>query len=189
MGISAQLRWAARVAAAVVPVVLAASCGSGGNGATLTRGTPRPTTAAQAPVPPRPSGVPADVNKPACDVLSPDDVSASLGNAVRPGTGRGKFCLWGTSVDGGSSANLTVNPPNQCDVVRRSLNKDGKSEPVGGLGESAVWNWRTEAILIQGDFVVCWSDAVVWITVSGEKDQSALRDAASSLAQKAHNKL
>ena len=131
----------------------------------------------------------ADVTKPACSVLTQDEVAATLGNAVRPGTGDGKFCQWSLSVDKGTSANLTLNKPDQCDVIRNSLPKEAKTEQVGGVGSSAVWNWQQVSILLQGNFVVCWSDAVVWINISGERDQGELRNVAAALAQKAHNKL
>ena len=176
------------MALAATLAVTAAACASGGD-ATLTKGTLGSTAPPQENVGTRPPGAPADITKPACSVLTPDDVAATLGNPVRNGLGTGKFCQWGTAVDKGTSANLTINRADQCDAIRNSLPKEAKTESVGGIGNSAVWNWQEVAILLQGNFVVCWPDSVIWIAVSGEKDQSALRDEASTLAQKAHNKL
>ncbi|MGH9280242.1 MAG: hypothetical protein ACRD12_19345 [Acidimicrobiales bacterium] len=172
----------------VMLAATAVACGSGGE-AQLTKGTPGSTAAPKENVGTRPPGAVADINKAACDVLTPDDVAATLGNRVRPGQGTGKFCQWGTAVDKGTSANLTVNRADQCNPIRNSLPKEAKTESVGGVGNSAVWNWQEVSILLQGNFVVCWPDAVIWIAVSGEKDQAALREEASTLAQKAHNKL
>lgn len=183
------MRWMARLGLVAALAVVASGCGGSGGDAALTKGTPEPTVPSPAPVDTRPRGSVADVNKPACSVLTPDDVRASVGNAVRAGVGTGKFCQWGTSVDRGTSANLTVNPPDQCQVIRNSLPREAKTESVGGIGSQAVWNWQEVAILLQGNFVVCWPDAVVWIAVSGEKDQAALRNEAANLAQKAHAKL
>ncbi|MDQ4097502.1 MAG: hypothetical protein M3144_06505, partial [Actinomycetota bacterium] len=126
---------------------------------------------------------------PVCQMLSPGDVGGVLGNAVRAGTGEGKFCFWGTQVDKGTSADVTVNIPAQgrgdqaCAVQKAALPKDATQEGVGGVGDSAVWSWQPVAILVQGRLVACWPDAIVSVQVTGERDQSVLRQQAVGLAQ------
>jgi hypothetical protein len=185
----------------LVPVLAGAlcfvACGSGGD-AVLTRGVPSSgppgtvptvtTAVVQGPPPAAPS-------RPVCDLLAAGDVSAVLGNPVRPGTGDPKFCFWGTLVDRGSSADVTVGIPaagrgaQACAVQEASLPKEASQEEVGGVGSNALWAWQQVAILVQGKLVACWGDAVVTVQVTGEKDQGVLRQNAVALAQSVHGRL
>ena len=184
-------------------VVLAAAvlcfvaCSSGGD-AVLTRGVPSSgppgtvptitTAVVQGPPPSAPS-------RPVCEILTPGDVSAVVGNPVRAGTGDPKFCFWGTLVDRGSSADVTVGIPAQgrgpqaCAVQEASLPKEDSQEEVGGVGSNALWAWQQVAVLVQGKLVACWGDAVITVQVTGEKDQGVLRQNAVSLAQTVHGRL
>ncbi len=176
--------------------LLMGACGSGGDAA-LSKGVPegpRPTlapvtTAAfQGPPPSAPS-------RPVCELLSPSDVAGVLGNAVRAGTGESKFCFWGTQVDKGSSADVTVNIPaagrgdQACAAQKLSLPKEAAQEEVGGVGSSAVWAWSKPSILLQGRLVACWPDAVVSVQVTGERDEVSLRQNAVALAQAVRGRL
>ena len=173
------------------------ACGSGGD-AVLTRGVPSggprgtvptiTTAVVQGPPPSAPS-------RPVCELLSAGDVAAALGNPVRAGTGDPKFCFWGTQVDGGSSADVTVGIPaagrgtQACAVQEASLPKEASQQEVSGVGSSAIWAWQQVAILIQGKLVACWADAVVTVQVTGEHDQDLLRQNAVALAQTVHGRL
>jgi hypothetical protein len=172
-------------------------CGDRGD-AVLSTGAPEggpvptlaPVTTAVVQGPP-----PAAPATPVCQMLSPGDVSGVIGNSVRAGTGEGKFCFWGTQVDKGTSADITVNIPAQgrgdqaCAVQKAALPKDTPQEGVGGVGNSAVWSWQPVAILVQGRLVACWPDAIVSVQVTGERDQSALRQQAVGLAEAVRNRL
>ena len=183
--------------ATLVAVLLGSCSGGGGGKAELTVGSPsgtlKPgtTVIAQAPN----STVNADSVKPSCQVLSTDDVAKALGNAVRAPTGTGKFCFWGTAVDGGTSADLTLTIPAanrsaaECAAQRDALPKEATLEQVAGLGTSAVWSWQKVAVLLQGAFIACWQDAVVAIRLTGEKDQAVLKNVASALAQTVRSRL
>ena len=160
----------------------------------MTAGGPRPTVptvttaAVQGPPPAAPS-------RPVCELLSAADVAAALGNPVRPGTGDSKFCFWGTQVDKGSSADVTVGIPapnrgdQACAVQEAALPKEASQESVSGVGSKAVWSWQPVAILVQGRLIACWSDAVVSVEVTGEQDQATLRQKAVALAETVHGRL
>ena len=181
----------------VVGALCLVACASGGD-AVLTRGVPSggppgtvPTiTTAEVQGPP-----PSAPSRPVCELLTAGDVAAVLGNPVRPGTGDPKFCFWGTQVDRGSSADVTVSIPaagrgkQACAVQELSLPKEGSQEEVSGVGSSAIWAWQQVAILLQGKLVACWDDAVVTVQVTGEHDQAALRQNAVALAQAVHGRL
>lgn len=189
-------RLAARTVTAIVTVAVLAACGSGGD-ASLTSGVPGGAPASGGTAAPAGSGgSAAPLNpKPTCQLLTPDDVGRAVGNPVRAPTGEGKFCFWGTQVDKGTSADVTVNIPapgrsaEVCSSQRNSLPKEAKQEPVSGIGSSALWAWQQVSLLLQGNFLVCWPDAVVVVNVTGEKDQAALRAAANSLAQTVRGRL
>jgi hypothetical protein len=179
----------------LVMAVLGAACGSGGDAA-LTRGVPGPAVTKPPPTAPgTPSAPPVGPGAAACEILSREEVGATVGNPVRPGTGAGKFCSWGTDVDAGTSANLTVTRPapakaaEECTTERNALPKEAKQEQVSGVGSSAVWYWQQVSILLQGSFLACWGDAVVLVMLTGEHDQGALRTTAANFAQKVHSRL
>ncbi|MGH9224628.1 MAG: hypothetical protein ACRD2W_12820 [Acidimicrobiales bacterium] len=188
------LGWA--LATVVVACVLGA-CGSGGGDATLVSGSPGPATAdggggAVSTLPPAGGG---NLGKPACELLSQQDVAQLMGNAVGAGQTAGRACFWGTQVDKGTSATLTVVAPaagkaaDECNAQRNSLPKEATADNVGGLGNSAVWVWQPVAILVQGTLLACWDDAVVSVFLSGEKDQAALRNVANGMVQSVRSRL
>jgi len=180
----------------VVGGLLAAGCGSGGGDAELTVGAPGgPGGEAAAPVTslPPPSG-PVDTTT-ACGTVSPAEVGQVVGNQVRAGQGAETFCSWGTAVDRGTSAHLTVARPapgratQACDSQRNSQPKEANQVPVSNVGTSALWVWQPVAILLQGTLVTCWDDAVIVVGLTGEKDQTVLRNQAVALAQAVHQRL
>jgi hypothetical protein len=181
----------------VVAALSLIGCGSRGDAVLTTgvpEGGPRPTVApvTTAVVQGPPPAAPAT---PVCQILSASDVAGVLGNAVREGTGEGKFCFWGTQVDKGTSADVTVGIPARgrgeqaCAVQKASLPKSATQEGVSGVGSSAVWAWQPVAILVQGRLVACWPEAVVSVQVTGERDQGELRQQAVGLAQAVRNRV
>jgi hypothetical protein len=177
--------------------ILLGACGSD-DGAALTKGVPeggpRPTvpTVTTAVFQGPPASAPS---RPVCDLLAAADVARLLGNAVRAGTGDPKFCFWGTVVDGGTSADVTVGIPAQgraaqaCAVQKLSLPKESSQEEVPGVGTSAVWSYQQNAVLLQGTLVACFDNAVVRVGVTGERNQAALRQAAVAVAQAVRGRL
>ena len=169
------------IAAVVVGLALLAACGSDGDddASSTTTTALRPTggtVAAPAP------------SRPACELLSREEVSKAVGNPVRPGTGSGRDCLWGTDVDGGTSPSVTAFKPGpataqECALQRDVLPKEAKREQVGGLGTSAAWVWEQFAVLTQGRLLACWDDAVVLVYLTGEKPPAELRGVAITLAE------
>ncbi len=180
----------------VLGVVLVA-CGSGG-GAVLTEGTSpggqgTPSVTATTAVL---AGPPASApSRPVCELIGRDDVARIVGNAVRAGTGEGKFCFFATSVDKGTSADISVSIPaagrgeRECAIQQNSLSKTATLESVGGIGSSGTWAHERNALLLQGTLVACWPESVVRVLVSGEKDQTILRGQAVSLAEAVHGRL
>ena len=191
------MKVAVRPLLVAVALLACAACARGGD-AVLTRGVsgggprgtvPTVTTAVvQGPPPAAPS-------RPVCELLSASDVASALGNPVRAGTGETKFCFWGTQVDKGTSADVTVEIPapgrgdQACAVQEAALPKEASQESVGGVGSKAVWSWQPVAILVQGRLIACWSDAVVVVQITGEQDQATLRQKAVALAQTAKDRL
>jgi hypothetical protein len=185
------------MAAAALAILALAACGSDG-GANLTKGVPeggpRPTLATvttssfQGPPPAAPS-------RPVCDLLPAADVGRAVGNAVRAGTGDPKFCFWGTTVDGGTSADVTVGIPaagraaQACASQKLSLPRESSQEPVSGVGSSAVWSYQQNALLLQGTLVACFDNAVIRVGTTGEKGQAVLRQNAIALAEAMHGRL
>ena len=190
--VTSHAKWARTVAVAVLTVLMAA-CGSGEGDAELTVGVVGEATSDEPPATLPPTAGPvAGTAKSACQALTNEEVATALGNAVRPGTGEGKNCFWGTSVDKGTSVYLSTTKPasaDECNVQKAALAKEATREDVKGVGSSAVWVYQKVAILLQGTLVGCWNDAVVAVMVTGERDQAALRASAVTLAQRAHSRL
>ena len=176
--------------AALAAVV--AGCGSddGDDAGGGTSGTPPPPAAGGA------SGTVAPA-RPACEILSRDEVVAALGNPVRDPVPVGdQGCTWGTDVDGGSSLDISaVKHTNeqaafQCRTLRRGQPREANREPVSGLGDPALWVWEKLADpIVQGSLVSCWEDGAVSVLLTGEKDQAALRATAADLAEKVHSRM
>lgn len=182
---------------ALAAVLALAACGSD-DGAAITSGVPeggpRPTlpTVTTSSFQGPPASAPSS---PVCDLVPAADVGRAVGNAVRAGTGDPKFCFWGTSVDGGTSADVTVGIPapgraaQACASQKLSLPKEASQEAVSGVGTSAVWAYQQNAILLQGTLVACFDNAVIRVGLTGEASQAVLRPKAVSLAQTVHGRL
>jgi hypothetical protein len=182
---------------ALVALVALAACGSS-DGAALTRGVPaggpRPTipTVTTAVFQGPPASAPA---KPTCELVTAADVGKAVGNAVRTGTGDPKFCFWGTLVDGGTSVDATVGIPaagrgaQACAVQKLSLPKESSQEALTAGAANAVWAYQQVSVLVQGILVACFPDAIVRIGLTGERDQTALRQTAVALAETIHGRL
>ncbi len=182
---------------AALGVFGAAACGSDGDAA-LTRGVPEggPRPTVQTVTTSSFQGPPASApSRPVCDLVLAADVARAVGNAVRAGTGDPKFCFWGTAVDGGTSADVTVGIPaagreaQACASQKLSLPKEASQEAVSGVGSSAVWSYQQNSLLLQGALVACFDRAVVRVGVTGERNQAALRQNAVVLAQAVHGRL
>jgi len=168
-----------------------AGCGGdsdkqGSPATTVAAGTPG-VNAANATVP---------LPKPACDLLSLDDIAKALGNPVNGGMAGGPInCTWGTSVDGGTSLDLTVvkaasgASEQACNDQRSTLSRSAAKENVSGVGDSAVWFVEELTTIRQGHLLACWDDGAVVVLLTGEKDPAALKATASDVAEKAHSGL
>ena len=175
----------------LILAALVAGCGSddGDEGGGNTSGTPPAPTAGG-------SGTVAP-GRPACEILSRDEVVAALGNPVRDPVAVGdQGCTWATDVDGGSSLDITAIKHSkeqaafQCRTLRRGQPPGANREPVSGLGDPALWVWEALAApIVQGSLVSCWEDAAVSVLLTGEKDQAVLRATASDLAEKVHSRV
>ena len=169
------------VPAVLLGAVLLAGCSSGGDAelSVGTGGAPGEGAATTVASLPQPTG-PVDTTT-ACGTISPGEIGQVLGNPVRAGQGAETFCSWGTSVDRGTSAHLTVVRPaagrvaQACDSQRNSQPKEANHNPVGDVGTSALWVWQPVAILLQGTLVTCWDDSVIVVGLTGEKDQAGCR--------------
>jgi hypothetical protein len=183
----------ARIAAVLLAATLVAACGSDSGDAVLTVGaTGAPAEDERPPPLPPVEGPVAGTARAACEALTVQEITTAVGNPVRPPTGSEKNCIWGTSVDGGTTVSLSTTKPataQDCTVQRDSLAKEATKDNVGGLGTSAVWSYQKVAVLLQGTLLACWNDSIVAVMVTGEKDQAALRAAAATLAERAHSRL
>jgi len=188
---------APKLSAPALALAMLAGCASGG-GADLTSGVPEggpratiaPVTTARVQGPP-----PAAPSRPVCELLAAADVARLVGNAVRTGAGDPKFCFWGTAVDGGTSADVTVGIPAQgqaaqaCAVQKFALPKEASVEEVSGVGSGSVWSHQQVAILLQGALVACFDNAVIRVGLTGERSQVVLRQNAVAVAQAVHGRL
>jgi hypothetical protein len=135
--------------------------------------------------------------KPACDLLSRDDIAKALGNPVGdPAPGGPSDCAWGTDVDGGTSLTITASKPGAsgagpaCRALHLGQPSEATREDVSGIGTSAVWAWQKLADpIVQGSLAACWDDSAVLVLLTGEKDSAVLRDTAKGLAQTVHGRL
>jgi len=178
-------------AVAVIALIVLSACGSGrGDAGAVAHGDRTSTTAAtqgksSGPTTPGPI-------RPACELVTGDEVGATVGNAVSAGVGQASNCSWSTTVDGGTSATVTAVKPGPngvgqaCQSLREGQPAEAKHEAVNGIGSSAVWAWQKLTTLTQGSLVACWSDSAVLVLLTGEHDQAAMRDTATALAQKVH---
>lgn len=132
---------------------------------------------------------PGDI-KAACQLISRDEVGATVGNGVSAGTGQGRNCFWSTSVDGGTSVSVTAVKPgpgkptaDECERLRLGQPREGQHENVNGVGKSAVWVVEPLTTLTQGSVVACWEDSAVQVLLTGERDAPTLRGMAVAIAQ------
>lgn len=179
-------------AAATVALVTAAACGSGGARAFVARHDGPATTTAPAPQKKTTESTTPGPIRPACALLSRDEVAAVLGNPVATGTGAGSNCFWATTVDGGTSATVTAVKPgaagaaDACNYLRLGQPTDAPHEQVSGVGVSAVWVFQPLTTLSQGSVVACWSDSAALVLLTGEHPMAALRATAIDLVQRLH---
>jgi hypothetical protein len=176
--------------AAVVLAAVLGACGSDGDdeGGNTSATPPSPTGGGA-------SGTVAPA-RPACDILTREEVVAALGNPVRDPVPVGdQGCTWATDVDGGSSLDISVikhtkeQAAFQCRTLRRGQQAANR-ESVSGLGDPALWVWEELADpIVQGSLVSCWEDGAVSVLLTGEKDQAALRVTAADLAGKVHSRM
>lgn len=130
--------------------------------------------------------------RPACQLVTRDEVATTVGNPVAAGVGQGRNCSWGTDVDGGTSVFLTAVKPGpagiayECDTLRQGQPAEANHETVAGVGASATWVWQSLTTLTQASLVACWDDSAVMVELTGEHPVPALRAAAASLAQRVH---
>jgi hypothetical protein len=177
----------------VIAFTVLSACGSGGAARVFIVRHDQPPNGAPAPGKSTDSTTPGPI-RPACELVSRDEVAATLGNAVTAAVGQGPNCFWGTAVDGGTSATVTAVKPgpakaaDACAGLRLGQPTEAKHEPVTGVGSSAVWAWQPLTTLIQGSLVACWADSAVLVLLTGEHDQAAMRSTATALAQKVHTR-
>jgi len=185
-------RLVVRIAPVIVAAIVVAGCGGSSE-----KAAPATTT-----VPPGATPGAAAVNatvplpKPACDFLSGDDVAGALGNPVGQATPAGDTnCTWGTSVDGGTSLDLTVVKAapgasgEACKDQRNTLARGVDKEDVSGVGDSAVWFVEQLTTIKQGHLLACWNNGVVVVLLTGEKEAGVLKATASDVANKVHSRL
>jgi hypothetical protein len=189
-----------RLGVRIATVVLSAVVASGavvGCGGSSKKAAPATTTVPAGGVPGA-GAVNATVPlaKPACELLTVDDIAAALGNAVNaPTPAEAANCTWGTAVDGGTSLDLTVvkvapgASAEACRDQRNTLPRAAAKEAVSGVGDSATWVVEQLTTIKQGHLVACWKDGVVVVLLTGEKDAAALQATAKGLAETVHGRL
>lgn len=177
---------------AVIALAVLSACGSSASTSRSSAGGNRPADSAPTPGKSSDSGTPGPL-RPACQLVTRDEVGATVGNPVGAGVGQGSNCSWSTTVDGGTSTTVTAVRPGPsgvaegCKALREGQPSEAKHEAVNGVGSSAVWVWQSLTTLTQGSLAACWTDSAVLIVLTGEHDQGALRATATSLAQKVHS--
>lgn len=181
----------ARIAVVVGTAALLTACGSDKKAATTTTSTSAGDVAGAAS-----TNATVPLPKPACELLSQDDVAKALGNAVKPAVpAEASNCTWGTNVDGGSSLDLTVVKPSAqgatqaCADQRKTLPRGVAKDQVSGVGDSAVWVFEELTTIKQGHLLACWKDGVVVVLITGEHDGAALQTTAKAVAEEVHHRI
>jgi hypothetical protein len=122
----------------------------------------------------------------ACSLLSADEISGVVGNAVEDGTGLTlRDCSWGSDPDEISAAVLLTTTGTE-EICVAAFEGDPGFQSVDGFSSPAFWNWNA----IQGgvgSVSVCAGGTMVTVTVSAGLDDTAdeagTRSKAVELAQ------
>lgn len=188
-------RLAVAAAALTAAISLGACGGSAAPARIVHRGQSGGTTTPTVKLPNQGGTLPPGPIKPACELVSRDEVAAAVGNQVGAGLGQGRNCFWTTEVDGGTNVTITAVKPgggkptaDECERLRLGQPREAKHENVSGVGTSAVWVVDALTTLTQGSIVACWDDSAVLVLLTGERDVASLRATAIGLAQRVRSR-
>lgn len=115
-------------------------------------------------------------------------VATAVGNPVQAGEPYAgpEVCKWDTDDPDQVSVLLTVRPagsiraPILCDEVQ----KGNSGTPMPGLGDGSGWKYsRTAGLFDSGDLEVCGGGHFVALSLNGQLDEPAMKEAAVALAR------
>jgi hypothetical protein len=179
-------------AAICLMAALVPACGTGGHRAAAVVGRRGQAAATTTPAIGSSAHTSPGPIRPACQLVSREEVASVVGNPVTAGTGQGRNCSWGTDVDGGTSVFVTAVKPGpsgiafECDSLREGQPREANHETVAGVGASATWVWQPLTTLTQASLVACWDDSAVMVMLTGERAVPALKASATNLAEGIH---
>ena len=171
-------------------VLLLAACGGNGEESTTPDGGTQAATQTPAATP-NPSVSEID----ACALLSQAEIAEAVGNPVLAGEEYAgpEVCRWDTEQPEQVSVLLTVRPAGStreqvlCGDLRSS---GGSGEPLSGLGDVAVWKFESVVSSFNdGEIETCGPKAYVDLSLSGQRDESVLKEAALAIVRKVLDRL
>ena len=164
--------------------VLLGGCGSASGSPAGPSADPTASTAAvtDAPIASEPTGDGGGTV--ACELLTADEITGVVGNAVEPGTGTtSSDCLWASDPEETSAAVLVLQVP--AASCESALAADPAQVATDGFGVPAFWLWAAASGGV-GTMSLCTASSMVTVTVSAglsdTPDEAAIREQASALA-------
>jgi hypothetical protein len=122
-----------------------------------------------------------------CRLLTHEEISAAVGNPVRPGEPEGAgVCDWDSDEPTHVDALLIVRRGDHAKILCEDIRKaaaEGKG--VSGLGEAATWKFSPGGIFNSSDLEVCGGHGYLSLSLNGKADEAVLERAATSLARTA----
>ncbi len=139
----------------------------------------------------------------ACDLITADEIAASVGNPVDQGRSRGSLnCMWDSEKLEEVSVSLTAfvkqegaRPMEEICRDMRTTTEDierdlGSSvDEIAGLGDEAWWTFSSTPALNSAQLWTCKKSAVLGLTLSGGLEESAMLEAARALASRAFGRV
>ncbi len=116
----------------------------------------------------------------ACAMLSQDQVSGAVGNAVQPGEpfAGPEVCRWDTADPAQVSVLLTVRLPGSIReqaLCRGLRDSGGKAPGFEEIADVSTWKFSSMSLFNSGDFEGCGPKGFVSLSLSGKRDEGQLK--------------
>lgn len=125
----------------------------------------------------------------ACKLLSQIEIAEAVGNPVTPGQhfAGSEVCKWDTEQREHVSVLLTVRPKGSLreQTLCKDLKSTGTGAPLDGVGDVALWQFsKVGTMFNSGDLESCGPKGYVSLSLNGEHDEPALKQATLAIVGK-----